>query len=111
DRCAPRRLHHSAGDVRHRGCGAGSRLVVAHPGSGRLMAGELIQGDWQFEFRGLLLAKSEGYRVRVADGLDTLPDVRRSKVPRPRASGSLLLPNYADERVVTLEMRILGDTD
>lgn len=75
------------------------------------MAGELIQGDWEFEYRGLLLAKSEGYRVAAADGLDTLPDVRRSKVDRPRASGSLLLPNYADERVVTLEMRILGDTD
>jgi hypothetical protein len=74
------------------------------------MAGELITDDWQFEYRGVLLAKQEGYWIDNADGLDSLPDTRRDQIVRPRGDGSLVTPNYSDDRVVTLQMTVRGAT-
>ncbi|MGH3745814.1 MAG: phage distal tail protein [Micromonosporaceae bacterium] len=67
------------------------------------MAGELITGDGQVEFGGLLLGRGTEYKLHEVDGWDDLPGIDQGSADRPNRHGSWPGEPLTAGRVVTAQ--------
>ena len=70
------------------------------------MAGELLTGDGQIQWRTLLLGASTPYRVNGIEGWFDLPDARGSNDPRPNSHGNYVGQLFSNQRTITVTMHI-----
>lgn len=85
----------------------GGTLVT--PGAPTLAAGDLLDDDGQVEYDGLRWG-ADGYEIQNAWGLDDLPDLRTSDVPRPRDHGRFPGGDYSDGRTPGFQIIVHADT-
>jgi len=73
------------------------------------MAGELVTGDWQMEYRGAALGSGTAFDVVQVEGLLDLPDIQTSDRLRLRRHGLYQGDDFTGRRVVVLTLEVDAD--
>lgn len=73
--------------------------------------GDLITGDYELEYRNLLLGGSSSYGIASIDGLADLPAIRFVDTPRLQRDGLRPGNDYLGQRTVTLSIDIHATSD
>jgi|SRR5688572_23237553 len=63
------------------------------------------------EYGGVLLGANTSYDIVGITGLDDLPDVRTSDIPRPSDHGLYPGPDFAAGRIIEVEVEVTGATE
>ena len=71
-----------------------------------MAAGDLITGDWQAEYNGVLLGDGTPFHIAQIDGLLDLPDIRSSDTVRMRRHGLRAGDDYTAGRRVVLTLEV-----